>query len=118
MRAANMQKLRIIWDSLTSEIVLLRKLKITHMVEEMKADLGIPKSIRETGVTEADFLARVDKLSEDAFDDQCTGANPRYPLISEIKQLLLDFLLWSRLFEHQDALVIEKRKKSPQKNQP
>ncbi|MEG0263236.1 MAG: hypothetical protein RR644_09200, partial [Citrobacter sp.] len=49
-----------------------------------------PKSIREAGVQEADFLAHVDKLSEDAFDDQCTGANPRYPLISELKQILLD----------------------------
>ncbi|MGQ7159146.1 hypothetical protein ACUODF_58550, partial [Escherichia coli] len=47
------------------------------------------KSIREAGVQEADFLANVDKLSEDAFDDQCTGANPRYPLISELKQILL-----------------------------
>ncbi|EIT9287433.1 hypothetical protein NBB33_17150, partial [Salmonella sp. NW1189] len=36
-----------------------------------------------------DFLAHVDKLSEDAFDDQCTGANPRYPLVSELRQLLL-----------------------------
>ncbi|HCL5342955.1 TPA: hypothetical protein N2G31_000836, partial [Salmonella enterica] len=49
----------------------------------------IPKSIREAGVQEADFLANVDKLSEDAFDDQCTGANPRYPLVSELRQLLL-----------------------------
>ena len=44
----------------------------------------------EAGVQEADFLANADKLSEDAFDDQCTGANPRYPLISELKQILLD----------------------------
>lgn len=64
--------------------------KLLAWLEEIKADLGIPKSIREAGVPEADFLARVDKLSEDAFDDQCTGANPRYPLISELKQLLLD----------------------------
>ncbi|EAQ5910041.1 hypothetical protein FEF66_18725, partial [Salmonella enterica] len=49
----------------------------------------IPKSIREAGVQGADFLAHVDKLSEDAFDDQCTGANPRYPLVSELRQLLL-----------------------------
>ncbi|ESF83515.1 bifunctional acetaldehyde-CoA/alcohol dehydrogenase [Salmonella enterica subsp. enterica serovar Paratyphi B str. ATCC 10719] len=49
----------------------------------------MPKSIREAGVQEADFLAHVDKLSEDAFDDQCTGANPRYPLVSELRQLLL-----------------------------
>ena len=59
-------------------------------LEEIKAELGIPKSIREAGVQEADFLAHVDKLSEDAFDDQCTGANPRYPLISELKQILMD----------------------------
>ncbi|EHW4034001.1 hypothetical protein K2512_004399, partial [Salmonella enterica] len=52
-------------------------------------ELGIPKSIREAGVQEADFLSHVDKLSEDAFDDQCTGANPRYPLVSELRQLLL-----------------------------
>ncbi|QSX35616.1 bifunctional acetaldehyde-CoA/alcohol dehydrogenase [Shewanella sedimentimangrovi] len=59
-------------------------------LEELKARLGIPASIREAGVNEADFLARLDELAEDAFDDQCTGANPRYPLISELKQVLLD----------------------------
>ena len=64
--------------------------KLLAWLESIKAELGIPKSIREAGVQEADFLAHVDKLSEDAFDDQCTGANPRYPLISELKQILLD----------------------------
>ncbi|RLM26870.1 bifunctional acetaldehyde-CoA/alcohol dehydrogenase [Brenneria alni] len=64
--------------------------KLLNWLEEIKADLGIPTSIREAGVQEADFLAKVDKLSEDAFDDQCTGANPRYPLISELKQILMD----------------------------
>lgn len=59
-------------------------------MDEIKAELGIPTSIREAGVQEADFLAKVDKLSEDAFDDQCTGANPRYPLIAELKQILMD----------------------------
>jgi acetaldehyde dehydrogenase/alcohol dehydrogenase len=59
-------------------------------VDEMKRKLDIPASIREAGVSEADFLAKVDKLAEEAFDDQCTGANPRFPLISELKQLLLD----------------------------
>ncbi len=53
--------------------------KLLAWLESIKAELGIPKSIREAGVQEADFLAHVDKLSEDAFDDQCTGANPRYP---------------------------------------
>ncbi|MBD2792678.1 bifunctional acetaldehyde-CoA/alcohol dehydrogenase [Xenorhabdus szentirmaii] len=64
--------------------------KLLAWLEEMKIQLGIPASIRDTGVQEADFLAKIDKLAEDAFDDQCTGANPRYPLISELKQLLLD----------------------------
>ncbi|MDC9593818.1 bifunctional acetaldehyde-CoA/alcohol dehydrogenase [Xenorhabdus sp. IM139775] len=64
--------------------------KLLAWLEEMKSQLDIPASIRETGVQEADFLAKIDKLAEDAFDDQCTGANPRYPLISELKQLLLD----------------------------
>jgi len=59
-------------------------------VDEMKRKLDIPASIREAGVSEADFLAKVDKLAEEAFDDQCTPANPRFPLISELKQLLLD----------------------------
>ena len=64
--------------------------KLLNWLDEIKADLGIPTSIREAGVQEADFLAKVDKLSEDAFDDQCTGANPRYPLIAELKQILMD----------------------------
>ncbi|KAA9001816.1 bifunctional acetaldehyde-CoA/alcohol dehydrogenase [Affinibrenneria salicis] len=64
--------------------------KLLAWLEEIKTELGIPASIREAGVQEADFLAKVDKLSEDAFDDQCTGANPRYPLIAELKQILLD----------------------------
>ncbi len=59
-------------------------------VEELKHALGIPASIQAAGVSEAAFLAAVDNLAEQAFDDQCTGANPRFPLISELKQLLLD----------------------------
>jgi acetaldehyde dehydrogenase/alcohol dehydrogenase len=64
--------------------------KLVQWVDALKQTLNIPMSIQAAGVEEADFLARVDKLAEDAFDDQCTGANPRYPLISELKQLLLD----------------------------
>ena len=64
--------------------------KLLIWLDEIKASLGIPKSIREAGVPEAEFLAKLDKLSEDAFDDQCTGANPRYPLIAELKQIMLD----------------------------
>jgi acetaldehyde dehydrogenase/alcohol dehydrogenase len=56
-------------------------------VAELKAKVGIPSSIKAAGVKEADFLAGLDALALDAFDDQCTGANPRYPLIVEIKEM-------------------------------
>ncbi len=58
-------------------------------INELKKELDIPRSIREAGVNEAEFTAAVDQLAVDAFDDQCTGANPRYPLISELKELYL-----------------------------
>ncbi|WP_028772158.1 bifunctional acetaldehyde-CoA/alcohol dehydrogenase [Shewanella waksmanii] len=63
---------------------------LLEKVDELKAAIGMPASIQEAGVNEADFLAKLDELAEDAFDDQCTGANPRYPLIAELKQLFLD----------------------------
>ncbi|MEQ4922171.1 bifunctional acetaldehyde-CoA/alcohol dehydrogenase [Proteus hauseri] len=81
--------------------------KLLAWLEEMKSSLGIPSSIREAGVQESDFLAKVDKLSEDAFDDQCTGANPRYPLISELKQLLLDTYYGREFNEHLEDDVKE-----------
>ncbi|MEJ6980352.1 bifunctional acetaldehyde-CoA/alcohol dehydrogenase [Pedobacter sp. P351] len=58
-------------------------------IEELKVKVGIPKSIKEFGVTEAKFYATIDTMSEQAFDDQCTGANPRYPLISELKEIYI-----------------------------
>lgn len=58
-------------------------------VEILKKKLDIPASIKEYGIPEKEFLAGLDALSEKAFDDQCTGANPRYPLISEIKDIYL-----------------------------
>lgn len=64
--------------------------KLLTWLDELKTDLNIPHSIQEYGLSESDFLAKVDELALDAFDDQCTGANPRYPLISELKQILLD----------------------------
>lgn len=63
--------------------------RLLTWMDELKDALDIPKSIKDAGVAEADFLAKLDQLSVDAFDDQCTGANPRYPLISEIKEVLL-----------------------------
>ena len=59
-------------------------------VNTLKERVGIKKTIRDYNIDEADFLARLDDMTEQAFDDQCTGANPRYPLMSEIKQMYLD----------------------------
>ena len=56
-------------------------------VDALKERVGIKKTIRDYGIDEADFLNRLDAMVEQAFDDQCTGANPRYPLMSEIKQM-------------------------------
>ncbi|MBR5088782.1 MAG: bifunctional acetaldehyde-CoA/alcohol dehydrogenase [Ruminiclostridium sp.] len=59
-------------------------------VEKLKARIGIKKTIADYGVSEEDFLATLDEMTEAAFDDQCTGANPRYPLISELKQMYMN----------------------------
>ena len=59
-------------------------------INNLKARVGIKATIKDYGVDEADFLARLDDMVEQAFDDQCTGANPRYPLMSEIKQMYLN----------------------------
>ncbi len=58
-------------------------------IEELKDKVGIKKTIKDYGVDEKDFLATLDEMVENAFDDQCTGANPRYPLMSEIKAMYL-----------------------------
>ena len=58
-------------------------------IDELKEKIGIKKTIKDYGVDEKYFLERLDEMSEQAFDDQCTGANPRYPLISEIKEMYL-----------------------------
>ena len=58
-------------------------------IEELKAKVGIKKSIAEYGISEETFMGTLDQMVEDAFDDQCTGANPRYPLFKEIKAMYL-----------------------------
>ncbi|MBR3632595.1 MAG: bifunctional acetaldehyde-CoA/alcohol dehydrogenase [Elusimicrobiaceae bacterium] len=63
--------------------------KLIDMIQELKDQLNIPKSIKEYGIPEKEFLDNLDKLSVLAFDDQCTGANARYPLVSEIKEIFL-----------------------------
>ena len=59
-------------------------------IDELKERIGIKKTIRDYGVDEKYFLDTLDDMVEQAFDDQCTGANPRYPLMSEIKQMYLN----------------------------
>jgi len=64
--------------------------KLIEAVEKLKDAIGIKKTIKDYSIDEKDFLARLDDMSEQAFDDQCTGANPRYPLIEEIKKMYLN----------------------------
>ena len=59
-------------------------------IEELKAYIGVKETIKDYGVDEKYFLDTLDEMSEQAFDDQCTGANPRYPLVSELRELYLD----------------------------
>ena len=59
-------------------------------IDELMTEINLPKSIRDFGVDEEEFMTNLDTLTERAFDDQCTGANPRYPLMSEIKQIFLN----------------------------
>ncbi len=61
--------------------------KLIAKIEELKEAVGIKKTIRDYGVDEDKFLETLDEMTEMAFDDQCTGANPRYPLMSELKEL-------------------------------
>ena len=62
---------------------------LIRAIDELKEKIGIKKTIKDYGVDEEKFLASLDEMSEQAFDDQCTGANPRYPKISEIKEMYL-----------------------------
>jgi len=64
--------------------------KLLDKIEGLKQVIGIKKSIKEYGIEEEAFLATLDEMTELAFDDQCTGANPRYPLMAEIRQMYLD----------------------------
>ena len=59
-------------------------------ITKLKQDLNLPASIRDFGVDEKTFMDKLDELVELAYDDQCTGANPVYPLMDEIKQIYID----------------------------
>ena len=64
--------------------------RLIAAVDALKEQVGIKKTIRDYGIEETDFLNRLDAMVEQAFDDQCTGANPRYPLMHEIRQMYLN----------------------------
>ena len=68
-------------------------------IEELKAKVGIKKTIKDYGVDEKYFLDTLDDMVEQAFDDQCTGANPRYPLMREIKEIYLP--VWQKGYEYE-----------------
>ena len=63
---------------------------LINEVNKLREDVGIPKSFKEAGIDEKEFMAKVDMLADRAFEDQCTSANPRVPLVNEIKQMLVD----------------------------
>ena len=72
------------------EFVTEKLENLIKAINELKACVGIKETIKDYGIDEEDFLNRLDDMVEQAFDDQCTGANPRYPLMSEIKQMYLN----------------------------
>ena len=63
---------------------------LINELEKLKEIIGIKKTIKDYGITEDAFKATLDEMVENAFNDQCTGANPRYPLMSEIKEIYLN----------------------------
>ena len=63
---------------------------LIEKIKELNEHMNIPKSFKEAGIDEQEFLSKVDMLADRAFEDQCTTANPRLPLVSELKQILLD----------------------------
>ena len=75
---------------------------LINAINALKERVGIKKTIRDYGVDEKDFLDRLDAMTEQAFDDQCTGANPRYPLMSEIKQMYLDAYYGNKHFTEEE----------------
>ena len=64
--------------------------RLIAAVNALKEKVGIKKTIRDYGIDEQTFLTTLDEMTEQAFDDQCTGANPRYPLMKELKQMYLN----------------------------
>ncbi len=75
---------------------------LINAINELKEKVGIKKTIKDYGIDEKQFLDNLDEMVEQAFDDQCTGANPRYPLMSEIKQMYLNAYYGDKHFKEAD----------------
>ena len=75
---------------------------LINAINALKDRVGIKETIRDYGIDEKDFLDRLDAMTEQAFDDQCTGANPRYPLMSEIKQMYLNAYYGNKHFTEEE----------------
>ncbi|MDR3319865.1 MAG: bifunctional acetaldehyde-CoA/alcohol dehydrogenase [Desulfovibrio sp.] len=86
-RIADMLRLAPDVEGDTAEARAEKTVRLVRAIESLKRDLNIPVSLRDAGIAEADFLQQIDAVSEQAFDDQCTVSSPRYPLISELKEL-------------------------------
>ncbi|MBS7370625.1 MAG: iron-containing alcohol dehydrogenase, partial [Oscillospiraceae bacterium] len=86
-------------------------------IDELKARVGIKPTIKDYVPDEKDFFDRLDDMTVQAFDDQCTGANPRYPLLSEIKQMYTNAYYGKKFVETEmpDATQLEKAPAAPAK---
>ena len=88
--------------------------KVENLIKgigKIKEEIGIPATISEWGVPEKDFLEAVDEMALNAFDDQCTSANPRYPLISELKQIYLKAYYGKDYKDEEEKLTKHDKKK-------
>ncbi|MBM6860186.1 bifunctional acetaldehyde-CoA/alcohol dehydrogenase [Clostridium saudiense] len=85
-------------------------------IEELQAKVNMPKTIQEAGVSEVKFMETLDEMVEQAFDDQCTGANPRYPLMSELKEMYITSYYGEKANVLAEAAIeVEKKKEKKQK---
>ena len=80
-------------------------------IDELQAKVNMPKTIQEAGVSEVKFMETLDEMVEQAFDDQCTGANPRYPLMSELKEMYITSYYGEKANVMAEAAVENTKKK-------
>lgn len=90
--------------------------KLIEAIENLKERVGVPKTIKDWGVPEKEFLEHVDQMALEAFDDQCTPANPRYPLISELKEIYLRAYYGAEEYEKMFDMSKKATKKTTKKS--